>query len=79
MTQATLFLVQTKMRIIKIIAIALLALYVAACGFMYTKQKTMLFPAQYAQPVPTNWRAHSLQIRFANALVPTQISITKDI
>ncbi len=44
------------MRIIKIIAIAVLTLYIAACGFIYAKQKSMLFPAQYAQPVPANWR-----------------------
>jgi uncharacterized protein len=41
---------------IKRIFICLLALYLLACGFVYAKQKSMLFPAQYAQTVPANWQ-----------------------
>ena len=44
------------MRILKIILLMLIALYLAACGLIYAKQKSMLFPAQYAKPVPTNWQ-----------------------
>ena len=41
---------------IKRLLLCLLALYLAACGAIYYQQKSMLFPAQYAQAVPTNWR-----------------------
>ena len=41
---------------IKRILWCLLALYLAACGMIYYQQKSMLFPAQYAQAVPVNWQ-----------------------
>ena len=41
---------------IKRILLCLLALYLAACGYIYYKQKSMLFPTQYAQAVPANWQ-----------------------
>jgi uncharacterized protein len=41
---------------IKRLLVHLLALYLAACGYFYYKQKSMLFPAQYAQAVPANWQ-----------------------
>ena len=41
---------------IKRIVLCLLALYLAACGYIYYEQKSMLFPAQYAQAVPVNWQ-----------------------
>ena len=34
----------------------LLTVYITACGLIYYQQKSMLFPAQYAQVVPTNWQ-----------------------
>ena len=36
--------------------VVLLAIYITACGVIYYKQKSMLFPAQYAQTVPANWQ-----------------------
>ncbi len=42
---------------IKRLLMCLLALYFAACGVIYYKQKSMLFPAQYVQTVPANWQA----------------------
>lgn len=41
---------------IKRILLCLLALYLTACGYIYYKQKSMLFPAQFAQTVPANWQ-----------------------
>ncbi len=39
----------------KIIA-ALTGAWILACGALYLMQKSMLFPAQYAQVVPANWQ-----------------------
>lgn len=44
------------MRIIKITLPVLIALYLAACGLIYAKQKSLLFPAQYTKHVPANWQ-----------------------
>ena len=44
------------MLVIKRLLLCLLALYLAACGVIYYQQKSMLFPAQYAKPVPANWQ-----------------------
>ena len=41
---------------IKRILLCLLALYLAACGYIYYEQKSMLFPAQDAQTVPASWQ-----------------------
>ena len=41
---------------IKRLLLCLLALYLVACGVIYYKQKSMLFPMQYAQAVPVNWQ-----------------------
>ena len=44
------------MVLIKRLLLCLLTLCVAACALIYCKQKSMLFPAQYAQAVPANWQ-----------------------
>ena len=41
---------------LKRVILVLLAVYIVACGVIYYQQKSMLFPAQYAQPVPANWQ-----------------------
>jgi uncharacterized protein len=41
---------------IKRLLLCLLALYLAACGVIYYQQKSILFPAQYAEVVPANWQ-----------------------
>ena len=41
---------------IKRLLLCLLVLYLAACSVIYYKQKSILFPAQYAQPVPADWQ-----------------------
>ena len=41
---------------LKRIILVLLAVYIVACGVIYYQQKSMLFPAQHAQPVPANWQ-----------------------
>jgi uncharacterized protein len=40
----------------KIIITALAGAYLLACGALYFMQKSMLFPAQYTQSVPADWR-----------------------
>jgi uncharacterized protein len=40
----------------RIIITALAAAYLLACGALYFLQKSMLFPAQYTQKVPADWR-----------------------
>ena len=45
-----------KMAYLKRIIWVLLAVYITACGVIYYKQKSMLFPTQYAQAVPANWQ-----------------------
>ena len=44
------------MGLIKRLLLCLLSLCIAACALIYYKQKSMLFPAQYAQAVPVNWQ-----------------------
>ena len=41
---------------IKRLLLCLLVIYLAACSLIYYKQKSILFPAQYAQPVPADWQ-----------------------
>ena len=44
------------MVLIKRLLLCLLTLCITACALIYYKQKSMLFPAQYAQAVPANWQ-----------------------
>ena len=39
--------------------IALASACLLACGALYFMQKSMLFPASYAQPVPANWQPNA--------------------
>ena len=45
-----------KIHALKKIAFALLAIYVVVCGFLYIKQKQLLFPAYLTKPVPADWQ-----------------------
>jgi uncharacterized protein len=43
-------------KILKITILVLLTVYLAICGFVYAKQKSMLFPTEHVKPVPINWQ-----------------------